>query len=92
MSKETVSRLVGAPPGYVGYEQGGQLTEAVRDGLRLRSGRPLTADRYGAAAPSWSDCDLVRLRSGLVMASDCDQTADRYGAAASMLGALLLAY
>ena len=30
MAKESVSRLVGAPPGYVGYEQGGQLTEAVR--------------------------------------------------------------
>lgn len=30
MEKHTVSRLVGAPPGYVGYEQGGQLTEAVR--------------------------------------------------------------
>ena len=30
MSKESVSRLVGAPPGYVGYESGGQLTEAVR--------------------------------------------------------------
>merc|ERR1711960_105462 len=28
--KHSVSRLVGAPPGYVGYEQGGQLTEAVR--------------------------------------------------------------
>jgi ATP-dependent Clp protease ATP-binding subunit ClpB len=28
--KHTVSRMVGAPPGYVGYEQGGQLTEAVR--------------------------------------------------------------
>mmetsp|Transcript_15159 Transcript_15159/g.26901 ORF Transcript_15159/g.26901 Transcript_15159/m.26901 type:complete len:1072 (+) Transcript_15159:52-3267(+) len=30
MSKESVSRLIGAPPGYVGYDQGGQLTEAVR--------------------------------------------------------------
>jgi ATP-dependent Clp protease ATP-binding subunit ClpB len=30
MEKHTVSRLIGAPPGYVGYEQGGQLTEAVR--------------------------------------------------------------
>jgi ATP-dependent Clp protease ATP-binding subunit ClpB len=30
MQKESVSRLLGAPPGYVGYEQGGQLTEAVR--------------------------------------------------------------
>ena len=28
--KHTVSRLIGAPPGYVGYEEGGQLTEAVR--------------------------------------------------------------
>src|SRR5258706_15261911 len=28
--RHTVSRLVGAPPGYVGYEEGGQLTEAVR--------------------------------------------------------------
>ena len=30
MEKHTVSRMVGAPPGYVGYEEGGQLTEAVR--------------------------------------------------------------
>ncbi|MGH8013764.1 MAG: ATP-dependent chaperone ClpB [Candidatus Binataceae bacterium] len=30
MEKHTVSRLVGAPPGYVGYDEGGQLTEAVR--------------------------------------------------------------
>ena len=30
MEKHTVSRLIGAPPGYVGYDQGGQLTEAVR--------------------------------------------------------------
>jgi ATP-dependent Clp protease ATP-binding subunit ClpB len=30
MERHTVSRLVGAPPGYVGYEEGGQLTEAVR--------------------------------------------------------------
>jgi len=28
--KHTVSRLIGAPPGYIGYEEGGQLTEAVR--------------------------------------------------------------
>jgi ATP-dependent Clp protease ATP-binding subunit ClpB len=28
--KHTVSRLVGAPPGYVGYDEGGQLTEAIR--------------------------------------------------------------
>ena len=30
MEKHTVTRLIGSPPGYVGYEEGGQLTEAVR--------------------------------------------------------------
>ena len=30
MEKHNVSRLVGAPPGYVGYEEGGQLTEKIR--------------------------------------------------------------
>ena len=30
MEKHSVARLIGAPPGYVGYEQGGYLTEAVR--------------------------------------------------------------
>jgi ATP-dependent Clp protease ATP-binding subunit ClpC len=30
MEKHTVSRMIGAPPGYIGYEQGGQLTESVR--------------------------------------------------------------
>ena len=30
MEKHSVSRLVGAPPGYVGYEEGGQLSEAIR--------------------------------------------------------------
>ena len=30
MEKHSVSRMIGAPPGYVGYEEGGQLTEAVR--------------------------------------------------------------
>lgn len=29
MEKHSVSRLIGPPPGYVGYEEGGQLTEAV---------------------------------------------------------------
>ena len=31
MEKFSVSRLIGAPPGYVGYEEGGQLTEAVSE-------------------------------------------------------------
>ena len=30
MEKHSVSRLIGAPPGYVGYDEGGQLTEAIR--------------------------------------------------------------
>ena len=30
MEKHSVSRLIGAPPGYIGHEEGGQLTEAVR--------------------------------------------------------------
>ncbi len=34
--KYTVSRLIGAPPGYVGYEEGGQLTEPVRRAVRIR--------------------------------------------------------
>src|SRR5205807_2638103 len=34
MEKHSVARLIGAPPGYVGYDEGGQLTEAVRAELR----------------------------------------------------------
>ena len=30
MEKHSVSKLIGSPPGYVGYEQGGKLTEAIR--------------------------------------------------------------
>ena len=33
MEKHAVARLIGAPPGYVGYEEGGYLTEAVRRDL-----------------------------------------------------------
>ena len=46
MEKFTVSRLVGAPPGYVGYEEGGQLTEAVR--RRPYQVDPARRDREGA--------------------------------------------
>ena len=45
MEKHSVSRLVGAPPGYVGYEEGGQLTEAVR--RRPVRGRAARRDREG---------------------------------------------
>src|SRR5688500_10783765 len=43
MEKHTVSRLIGSPPGYVGYEEGGQLTEAVRR-------RPFSAVLFDEAA------------------------------------------
>ena len=46
MERHAVSRLVGAPPGYVGYEEGGQLTEAVRRKCVLR--RAAGRDREGA--------------------------------------------
>ena len=45
--KHTVARLVGAPPGYVGYEEGGQLTEAVR--RRPYSRDPVRRNREGAS-------------------------------------------
>ncbi len=35
--RHTVARLVGAPPGYVGYDEGGQLTEKVRQYVQLGS-------------------------------------------------------
>ena len=37
MERHNVSKLIGAPPGYVGYENGGQLTEAVRKKTVFRS-------------------------------------------------------
>ncbi|MGB3341614.1 MAG: AAA family ATPase [bacterium] len=45
--KHTVSRLIGAPPGYVGYEEGGQLTEA----LRRRPYRVILLDEFEKAHP-----------------------------------------
>ena len=50
MEKHTVSRLIGAPPGYVGYDEGGQLTEAVR--RRPYSVVLLRRDREGASRMS----------------------------------------
>jgi ATP-dependent Clp protease ATP-binding subunit ClpC len=46
MEKHSVSRLVGSPPGYIGYDEGGQLTEAVRRKPVL--GRAARRDREGA--------------------------------------------
>ena len=47
MEKHSVSRLIGAPPGYVGYDEGGALTEAVQ--AAALSGRPVRRDREGAS-------------------------------------------
>ena len=50
MEKHTVSRLIGSPPGYVGFDQGGQLTEAVAarmtDYLAVHNDQPHGAHRY----------------------------------------------
>ena len=53
MEKHTVSRLVGSPPGYVGHEEGGQLTEKVRRkplslSVRLVTGMPVHPETTAA--------------------------------------------
>ena len=47
MEKHSVARLIGAPPGYVGYEEGGALTEAVR--RRPYQVDPVRRNREGAS-------------------------------------------
>merc|ERR1739841_276016 len=62
MEKHTVSRLLGAPPGYVGYDQGGQLTEAVRN-------RPycvILFDEMEKAHPDVFDTFLQLLDDGIL--------------------------
>jgi len=58
MEKHTVSRLIGSPPGYVGYEEGGQLTEAVR----RRPYRVILFDEVEKAHPDvlWPDCGFQK--------------------------------
>src|SRR5699024_3262276 len=58
--KHTVSRLVGAPPGYVGYDEGGQLTEAVR----RRPYSVVLLDEVEKAHPSVFDILLQVLDDG----------------------------
>jgi len=55
MEKHTVARLIGAPPGYVGYEEGGQLTEAVRT-------RPYTVILFDEIEKAHSDVVNVLLQ------------------------------
>jgi len=60
MEKHTVSRLIGAPPGYVGYEEGGQLTEAVR----RRPYSVVLCDEVEKAAPEVLNVFLQLLDDG----------------------------
>ena len=60
MEKHTVSRLIGAPPGYVGYEEGGQLTEAVR----RRPYRVILFDEVEKAHPDALNVLLQMLEDG----------------------------
>jgi ATP-dependent Clp protease ATP-binding subunit ClpC len=60
MEKHTVSRLIGAPPGYVGYEEGGQLTEAVR----RRPYRVILLDEIEKAHPDVFNILLQILEDG----------------------------
>lgn len=60
MEKHTVSRLVGAPPGYIGYEEGGQLTEAVR----RRPYRVILLDEVEKAHPDVFNILLQILEDG----------------------------
>jgi ATP-dependent Clp protease ATP-binding subunit ClpB len=55
MEKHTVARLIGAPPGYVGYEEGGQLTEAIRT-------RPYTVILFDEIEKAHSDVVNVLLQ------------------------------
>ena len=60
MEKHSVSRLIGAPPGYVGYDEGGQLTEAVR----LRPYRVVLLDEIEKAHPDVFNVLLQVLEDG----------------------------
>ena len=62
MEKHSVARLIGAPPGYVGYEEGGALTEAVR--RQALSGRALRRDREGASRRLQRPPASARRRTG----------------------------
>ncbi len=91
MEKHTVSRLIGAPPGYVGYEEGGQLTEAVR----RRPYRVILFDEIEKAHPDVLNVLLQIMEDGrltdghgrtvdfrntvVVMTSNLGTSADRRG-------------
>ncbi|MHB9026677.1 MAG: ATP-dependent Clp protease ATP-binding subunit [Armatimonadota bacterium] len=71
MEKHAVSRLIGAPPGYVGYEEGGQLTEAVR----RRPYRVILLDEIEKAHPDAFNILLQLLEDGR-LTDNMGRTAD----------------
>jgi len=71
MEKHAVSRLIGAPPGYVGYEEGGQLTEAVR----RRPYRVILFDEIEKAHPDVFNILLQMLEDGR-LTDNVGRTAD----------------
>jgi AAA domain (Cdc48 subfamily) len=75
MEKHSVSRLIGAPPGYIGHDEGGQLTEAVRWAPHF----PLTAHecpRHFCVPDSHSTLSSCVLHGLLVLAALCKRAVD----------------
>ncbi|OQU87527.1 hypothetical protein SORBI_3003G293500 [Sorghum bicolor] len=66
MEKHSVSRLIGAPPGYVGHEEGGQLTEQVLDDGRLTDGQGRTVDFRNTVIIMTSNIGAKHLLAGMV--------------------------
>ena len=71
LERHAVSRLIGAPPGYVGYDQGGQLTEAVRR-RRKSTWRPWPSVRR----PSSRSCSNRLNTSGCAFSSSSNSTTE----------------
>jgi hypothetical protein len=73
MERHTVSKLIGSPPGYVGYQEGGQLTEAVRR-------RPYTVVLFDEIEKAHPDVFNMMLQVGMNAAAGvccCCSTAAR---------------
>lgn len=94
MEKHTVSRLVGAPPGYVGYEEGGQLTEAVRC-VRMPAHAPAHVDiKHPSTVEMLSrqhvmssiPLTMADITASIVICGDCGGLRGNLGAACATSG------
>ena len=63
MEKHSVSRLVGAPPGYIGYDEGGQLTEAVRCASLGQTRHKLCVPLDDVFCETWECAEHVCMRT-----------------------------